>query len=185
MTQLQEEYVYALKYFGFEIKEITKRDLDIVYQAYSERLNPETTPFEEYKNGYEYKTMLKYYNLLSDIRKTNEVIDSILNPKVEEIKNAEILDNYEPKNENTEASDFNQDFSGAKLNPAYTKDGILDRPTVLSSILSVLMPIYGFLVSAFTWRITPKAAKWYLVFAVIGVAINAMIYFLEYYFLFR
>ena len=184
MTKLQEEYIYALNYFGFEIKEITKRDLDLVFQAYSERLNPDTTPFEEYKNGYEYQTMLRYYNLLSDIRTTNEVIDSILNPKPEEPK-VEILDNYEPKTEEASNNDFNQDFSGAKLNPAYTKDGILDRPTVLSSILSVLMPIYGFLVSAFTWRISPKAARWYLIFGIIGFIINAAVYFLEYYYLFR
>ena len=194
MTKTQEEYLYALNYFGFELKEITKRDLDIVYSAYEEKLNPEKTTIEEYKNGYEYKTMLRYYNLLSDIRKTNEVIDEILNPKpeVEVINNPEILDNYEPKGEASASFNNNQSYNNAdnysneaKLDPRYTPDGILDRPSPLSIILAILIPLYGILISIFTWRLAPKASKWYLLCGIIGFILNFIIYFLYYYYNYR
>ncbi len=172
MTKEQQEYVYALKYFGFEIKELTQRELDIVFSAYNQKLNPKLTVYEEYKNGYEYNVMLKYYNLLSDIRKTNDVINSILNPKTEEIK-PEILDQDEfNKSFNNEEKIKNEE----RIYNSLPKTEILDRPSPISIILSILLPIYGILISIFSWKITPKSAKWYLVFAIIGMIINMSFY---------
>ncbi len=192
MTELELQYKEALEYFGFEIKEITKRDLDFTYRAYEERMNPKTTIFDGYKDGKEYEKMQKYYELLSDIRKTNEVINNILNPKEEKkpdiiIENPEIVDSYEKSENNFNyKNNYNTNHDSVKGYSGYQSETLVDRPRILSLLLSLLLPIYGIIISIATWRIAPKSAKWYLVFGIIGSVLSFVLEFFFYYFyLFR
>lgn len=172
--QDKQQYIDALNYFGIGIRQITKRELDIIYSAYNQKLNPNITDDDRFKDGIEFARMQKYYSLLSDVSIVNGVVDEILNPKPAEEVRPPLLTEEE----------FHQEFNNEDMKRQYhdlPRKEILDRPTPFSIIFSILFPLYGFLLSIFTWRIAPRSAKWYLFFGIIGFLINFSVYFLSYY----
>ena len=159
----------ALNYFGFGIREVSQRELKYTFLSFDNELNPNTCTNEMYKDGIEYNKMLKYYDLIKDVRKTNEIVHNILSPnhkehfytegeKTEEVINPEIVDeipHQERMNQNP--------FGDVK---------IVDKPSVFSILISLLLPIYGLISSILVRPLMPKASRWYLVFAILGFVLN-------------
>ena len=182
MTNQEIKTKEALSFMGYkELREISQSELDLSFKALSHKMNPETTTLEKYKDGKDYLLLLEYYNYLSDIKRTNETIRNILDPENKtydyqeekpEIKE-EINDtnNQSFENSNTNTANNYNEFG----NPAFSQIKIADKPSIFSIILSLLFPIYGVLMFVFSRRITPKASKWYLIFGIIGFAINVAI----------
>ena len=179
MTSQEIKTKEALRYLGFnKIQEVSKRELDFSYKALSDR----------YKNNIEAKLKLdEYYEYLSDIRRTNETIRNILDPNnktymyQDEIPESEIRkniidNNNENINNNTvnENINDNANFSFDNINDAVR---VADKPSALNIVLSLLIPLYGILEFILLRKILPKAAKWYLVCAIIGEVISFVLMF--------
>ena len=186
MTEQEIKTQQALVFMGFtELKEISQSELDLTFKVMSNRMNPETCSNEKYKDGKDYLLLLEYYNYLSDIKRTNETIRNILDPNN---KTYDYQDE-KPKVEEEERDYINGLFTEEELknmesnNSKPTYNGgieILDKPRFWIVLLSVLFPLYGILMFFLSRRLTPKAAKWYLVFAIIGYIINLVVYMLYY-----
>lgn len=173
MASEEKKVLEALNYFGFEVKELSSRELQYTYLSFKSNLSGDES---------EYKKLENYYAELKDIRRTNEIIHNIQDPehkehwyteneeKVEEVK-PEIIDGPIP-NERPEQV--------LRTNMGDIK--IVDKPSILNIIISLLIPLYGFLTSIVVRSFMPKASRWYLVFAIIGVVINfAIIFLFNYY----
>ena len=167
----------ALEYFGFGVREVSSKELKYTYLSFENRLNPNTCDNEIYKDGIEYNKMLAYYEEIKDVRRTNEIVHNILNPEHKEhfytegekveVINPEIIDNNEeqpiPEGVRVRLGDIR----------------IVDRPSLMTSLISILVPIYGFIASVMIRPIKPKASRWYLVFGLIGFIVNlVLMYFL-------
>ena len=186
MTEQEIKTQQALVFMGFtELKEISQSELDLTFKLMSNRMNPGTCSNEKYKDGKDYLLLLEYYNYLSDIKRTNETIRNILDPNN---KTYDYQDE-KPKVEEEERDYINGLFTEEELknmesnNSKPTYNGgieILDKPRFWIVLLSVLIPLYGILMFFLSKRLTPKAAKWYLVFAIIGYIINLVVYMLYY-----
>lgn len=163
MTSEEKRVLEALNYFGFEVKELSSRELEYTYLSFKSEL--------EGKDEAEYKIMESHYAELKDIRRTNEIIHNVLDPEhkehwytetehVEGVK-PEIIDGPIP-NENPEQI-LRTNFGDVK---------IVDKPSIFNIIISLLIPLYGFLTSMVIRSFMPKASRWYLIFAIIGFVIN-------------
>ncbi len=178
MTDQEIKTQEALNFMGYkELREISQSELDLSFKALSHKMNPETTTIEKYKDGKDYLLLLEYYNYLSDIKRTNETIRNILDPENKtydyqdekpEVKE-EAVDNQASINNN------NQQSYNEYPNPGFSDVQIVDKPSILSIIISLLIPIYGVLMFVLSRRFTPKSSKWYLIFAIIGFSINVVL----------
>ena len=186
MTEQEIKTQQALIFMGYkELREISKSELDLSFKAMSYKINPETCTNEKYKDGKDYLLLLEYYNYLSDIKRTNETIRNILNPenKTYQYQDEKPEEKVEENllGENVVADEIpNNQNQGVR--PTYTEVQIIDRPSILSLILSFFIPIYGIIMFIFSRRITPKSAKWYLIVGIIGYVINfiiLMVYFMN------
>ena len=173
MTEQEIKTIEALNFMGYnDLREISKSELDLSFKALSNKMNPNTTTIEKYKDGNDYIKLVSYYSYLSDIKRTNETIRNILDPSNKtydyqdekpEIKQEEPIDN--------DVKPSIVDSEGRRL-PEFSDIQIIDRPRIWIIILSFLLPIYGIIMFIFSRRLTPKASKWYLVFAIIGFVTN-------------
>lgn len=178
MTDQEIKTQEALNFMGYkELREISQSELDLSFKALSHKMNPETTTIEKYKDGKDYLLLLEYYNYLSDIKRTNETIRNILDPENKtydyqdekpDVKE-EAVDNQASINNN------NQQSYNEYPNPGFSDVQIVDKPSILSIIISLLIPIYGVLMFVLSRRFTPKSSKWYLIFAIIGFSINVVL----------
>ena len=178
MTDQEIKTQEALNFMGYkELREISQSELDLSFKALSHKMNPETTTIEKYKDGKDYLLLLEYYNYLNDIKRTNETIRNILDPENKtydyqdekpEVKE-EAVDNQASINNN------NQQSYNEYPNQGFSDVQIVDKPSILSIIISLLIPIYGVLMFVLSRRFTPKSSKWYLIFAIIGFSINVVL----------
>ena len=146
----------SLHILGFDVKEVSRRDLDLSYIALK----------DNYSNNKEIldKITFAYETLTKDIRVTNEIIRNILNPsnktylyqedkvkeEVNEKINPEVLDSK---------PNYNPGLGDVKIN---------DKPSAFIFILSLLAPFYGILNYSFLKRIMPKSSKLYLLAGILG-----------------
>lgn len=178
MTDQEIKTQEALNFMGYkELREISQSELDLSFKALSHKMNPETTTIEKYKDGKDYLLLLEYYNYLNNIKRTNETIRNILDPENKtydyqdekpEVKE-EAVDNQASINNN------NQQSYNEYPKPGFSDVQIVDKPSILSIIISLLIPIYGVLMFVLSRRFTPKSSKWYLIFAIIGFSINVVL----------
>ncbi|MGM9970021.1 MAG: hypothetical protein ACI35S_06470 [Anaeroplasma sp.] len=181
MTSEEIKVKEALEVLGYkEIREVTKKEIYYSFIGLEKIYNPQTCTNSEYINGDAYKRLQEAYEYLSnDICKTNELIRNILDPnhkefvysinyeKSNEVK-PEIIDDYKPnKKEN-----INNNINNAQAVV------LRDKPSIINLMLSFLVPFYGFLYYFLVKKMTTKAAKWYLVAALIGVIVNILILYI-------
>ena len=158
-----DKIIDALKFFNLEIKEISSRDLHLVYLGYKNK----------YENNIEMLNKIELnYLILKDIQKTNDAINNYLNPKVEEVK-TEVVE----IEENINKEEINETIK-PKYDPYNEPVEIKDRPTVFGTVFALLIPLYGLFIFFFLRRITPKTAKFYLVLAIIGYIISFVMLFI-------
>ena len=186
MTNQELKTTNALLFMGYtDLREISQSELDLSFKALSRRMNPETCTNEKYKDGKDYLLLLEYYNYLSDIKRTNETIRNILDP---ENKTYQYQDEKpEPKPEVIENLNPNPGMSNETpmdlTKPQFNASSyyeIEDKPRIWIIVLSLLLPLYGLIMFFLSRRLTPKAAKWYLAFAIIGEVINVLVYIFFY-----
>ena len=186
MTDQELKTSQALVFMGFnELKEISQSELDLSFKVLSNRMNPETCKNEKYKDGKDYLLLLEYYNYLSDIKRTNETIRNILDP---ENKTYQYQDEKpEPKVEEINPEEPRQSMSNETpidlKKPQFDAANyyeLEDKPRIWIIILSLLLPLYGLIMFFLSRRLTPKASKWYLAFAIIGEVINVLVYIFLY-----
>jgi len=177
----------ALEFMGFtELREISQSELDLSFKVKSHKYNPETCTNEKYKDGKDYLLLLEYYNYLSDIKRTNETIRNIINPdektyqyqdekpKVEDEFKDGLFKEEDFINDSNTTNNSNQEFNEAPK-PQYVNVQVVDRPRIWIIIISLLIPLFGIIMFALSKPLTPKAAKWYLIFAIIGFIINLIL----------
>ena len=157
MDMEEKVVIESLHVLGFEVKEVSRRELDLSYIALKDKYSNNSKILD--------KVTFAYETLTKDIRVTNEVIRNILDPSnktyfYQEDKNKE---NEVKENINPEVVDvkpnMNKEFGEVKIN---------DKPSAFIFILSLLAPFYGILNYSFLKRIMPKSSKLYLLAGILG-----------------
>ena len=186
MTDQELKTTQALAFMGFnELKEISQSELDLSFKILSNRMNPETCKNEKYKDGKDYLLLLEYYNYLNDIKRTNETIRNILDPEnktyqyQDEKPEAKVEDINPEEPRQSMSNETPLDLKKPQFDAANYYE-LEDKPRIWIIILSLLLPLYGLIMFFLSRRLTPKASKWYLTFAIIGEVINVLIYIFLY-----
>lgn len=157
----------ALMTLGFEVREVSKRELELSYLAlkdsYTNSGNKEL--LEKVNNAYQYLT--------KDIRVTNEVIRNILEP------NNKTYFYQENKEEKIEKEEKVVEGEVIDNKPTYNPNlgdiKVIDKPSLAIFLLSLFMPVYGILNFAALKRIMPKASKFYLVAGILGFVLEILL----------
>ena len=176
MTNEEIKTKEALACLGYSCnREVTSKELYYSYLGLKTRYNPETCVDEQYKDGLAYKRLNDCYEYLSEnICRVNETIRNIIDPlhktyvyqdeKPEEAKKPEVVPEI-----------VNQNEAGMRPNMNNMNVMIVDKPSVFSIILSILVPIYGIINYFLVKRLQPKASKWYLLIGIVGMILNMLI----------
>lgn len=182
MTEQEEKTIKYLGILGCSTTdEVTANDLKISYNVLKERYKENQNALDKIEEA---------YNYLSDIKRTNETIRNINNPEIKtyqyQTERPEVIDltedeekQKEPKQENNQNQDSSFIFN---MNQEQKQVKVKDRPSILSMVLSLLVPFFGLLSFVFLKKILPKSAKWYLIIAIIGFILE---FALEFYLIYR
>ena len=176
--ELEDKVLQSLSLLGLETKEVSKMDLEYTYIGLANKYNPKN----EDGNAEMFKKVTDAYNFLNeDICRTNEVINNILNPnnktyfyttpdkKVqEEVKEEIINEDVKPE-------------KGVKyIDTPNGKIKIVDKPSPLNMVLSLLVPLYGILNFFLIVKFMKRAAIVYLLCAIVGIELNFGFFYLMY-----
>ena len=158
----------SLKTLGFEVREVSKRELELSYIALKDK-------YETNSNKKLLEKVTSAYNYLTkDIRVTNEVIRNILDPL-----NKTYIYEEKPEGfiEEKKEDDSNEDIRDSR--PVYNnRQGeikVIDKPSVFIFVMCVFLPVYGFLNFAALKRLMPKSSKVYLVAGILGFILEILL----------
>ena len=172
MTNEEIKTKEALAYLGYNCdREVTSKEIYYSYLGLKSRYNPETCTEAKYTDGEAYRRLEEAYSYLSaDICRVNETIRNIIDPehktyvyqeeKPKEEKKPEVIDEMPKQDQN--------------INPSFNNMNVMivDKPSILSILLSIMVPIFGIINYFMTKRLQPKASKWYLLIGILGMVLN-------------
>lgn len=176
MTNEEIKTKEALAYLGYNCdREVTGKELYYSYLGLKSRYNPETCVEEQYKDGVAYKKLNEYYDYLSkNICRVNETIRNIIDPA----HKTYVYQEEAPKKEEApEILDPRTDEDEPGMKPSLNNMNVMivDKPSIFSIILSIMVPIYGIINYFLVKRLQPKASKWYLLIGILGMILNMLV----------
>ena len=174
--ELKDKVLQSLTLLNLEIKEVSKMDLEYTYIGLANKYNPKN----EDGNIEMFQKVTDAYNFLNDdICVTNEVIHNILDP--------EHPTYFYTKPDQPEVEVFEQPKEEEKPEKGVkyidTPNGrikIVDKPSPLNMVLSLLVPLYGILNFFLIIKYMKRAAVVYLLCAVVGILLNFGFFYLMY-----
>ena len=176
--ELEDKVLQSLTLLGLEIKEVSKMDLEYTYIGLANKYNPKN----EDGNVEMFKKVTDAYNFLNeDICATNEVINNILNPENKTYfytKKDEVIVEEAPQQEIHQ--DVKEEKNVKYIDTPNGKIKIIDKPSPLNMVLSLLVPLYGILNFFLIVKYMKRAAIVYLICAIVGLALNFGLVYLMY-----
>lgn len=153
---------------------LEENEIKKAYLKLAKIYHPDTCICEEYKDGVMFSKLNSSYDYLkNNLDYANEVIYNRLNPSNKKHNYYNDDNAYYNYNEYNNFNNYKYYYSN---NDIKIEDKL--HPNLISSIFSLIIPVFGFINYFLFRKVFKKNARFYLMLSIIGILINILPYFI-------